>query len=101
MLRIGERFLKGPVSLSWLEATAGLLGKSLRAGVALRFAAGLTRSASVPLSNIARYRFCLDRKAKCRALGWLEGAGLIAVERKLGRALIVTLRVYPPEAAPA
>jgi hypothetical protein len=45
----------------------------------------------VPLSNTSSIRFGLDRNAKYRALVWLEGAGLIAVERKLGRAPLVTI----------
>jgi hypothetical protein len=93
----GERFLKGPVPLAWLEAAAQLPGKSLHAGVALWYAAGLARSASVPLSNISGVRFGLDRNAKYRALAWLEEAGLISVERKLGRAPIVTIRPVASE----
>ncbi len=95
-LRKGERFLKGPIPLSWLETAAALPGRSLHAGIALWYAAGLTRSASVPLSNISGLRFGLDRNAKYRALGWLEGAGLITVERKLGRAPVVTLVALAP-----
>jgi hypothetical protein len=96
--RKGERFIKGPIPLIWLEAAARLPGKSLHAGVALWYAAGLVRSASVPLSNISGVRFGLDRNAKYRALAWLENAGLIAVVRKLGRAPVVTiLHPEPPE----
>jgi hypothetical protein len=87
----GERFLKGPVPLPWLEVAARLPGKSLHAGIAIWYAAGLLRSAAVPLSNVAGVRFGLDRSAKHRALGWLEGAGLIRVERKPGRAPVVTI----------
>ncbi len=87
----GERFLKGPIPLPWLEEAARLPGKSLHAGVALWYAAGLTKSASVPLRNIAGLHFGLDRNAKYRALSWLEGAGLVRVERKVGRAPIVTI----------
>lgn len=87
----GEHFLKGPIPLAWLEVAAGLPGKSLHAGVALWYAAGRAKSASVLLSNIAGLHFSLDRNAKYRALAWLEEAGLIAVERKLGRAPVVTL----------
>lgn len=86
-----ERFLKGPIPLPWLELAARLPGKSLHAGIALWYAAGLNRSRSVPLSNIASLRLGLDRNAKYRALGWLEEAGLIAVERKFGRAPVVTI----------
>ena len=79
------------IPCGWLEVAARLPGKSLHAGVALWYVAGLTRSACVPLSNIAGLRFGLDRNAKYRALAWLEDAGLIIVERKLGRAPIVTI----------
>jgi DNA-binding transcriptional ArsR family regulator len=99
----GERFLKGPIPLLWLEEAARLPGKSLHAGIALWYAAGLTKSASVPLSNIAGLHFGLDRNAKYRALKWLEGAGLVRVERKLGRAPIVTILAHearPHEARP-
>ena len=96
--KIGERFLKGPVPLTWLEAAAQLPGKSLHAGVALWYAAGLNRSRTIPLSNISGVRFGLDRNAKYRALNWLEGAELIKVERKLGRAPVITIldREVPP-----
>jgi hypothetical protein len=87
----GEHFLKGPVPLPWLEQAAKLPGKSLHVGIAVWYASGLTRSRRISLSNIAGLRFGLDRNAKYRALGWLEGAGLVAVERKLGRAPVVTI----------
>lgn len=95
-LRKGEHFLKGPISLAWLQAAARLPGKSLHAGVALWYAAGLTRSQSVPLSNLSGGKFGLDRNAKYRALSWLERGGLIRVERKLGRAPIVTILTLEP-----
>jgi hypothetical protein len=96
----GERFLKGPIPLPWLEAAAALPGRSLHAGIALWYAAGLTRSASVPLSNISGLRFGLDRSAKYRALSWLEEAGLVSVERKLGRAPVVTIKDKPSDPEP-
>ena len=40
----GEHFLKGPVPLRWLVSAARLPGKSLHAGIALWYVAGLTRS---------------------------------------------------------
>ena len=87
----GQGFVKGPIPLPWLEIAARLPGKSIHAGIALWYVAGLTRSRSVPLSNIAGLRFGIDRNAKYRALQWLESAGLVAVERKLGRAPLVTI----------
>lgn len=87
----GQHYLRGPVPLDWLCEAARLPGRSLHVGLAIWYAAGLNRSASVPLSNVAGHKFGLDRNSKYRALAWLEGAGLIKVERKLGRAPIVTI----------
>jgi hypothetical protein len=87
----GQRFLRGPIPLDWLSAAAWLPGKSLHVGVALWLEAGLRNSAVVPLSNLTGRHFGLDRNAKYRGLDWLEQAGLISVERKLGRAPIVTI----------
>jgi hypothetical protein len=93
--RPGGHYLKGPIPLDWLSAAARLPGKSLHVGIALWFMGGLHKSRAVPLSNIASLRFGLDRNSKYRALAWLEGAGLVTVERKLGRAPIVTLSDAP------
>ena len=86
-----ERFIRGPIPLKWLSVAARLPGKSLHVGIALWLEAGLRKSAVVPLSNVTGRLFGLDRNSKYRGLDWLEGVGLIAVERKLGRAPVVTI----------
>lgn len=93
--KAGEKFLRGPIPLNWVSIAARLPGKSLHVGIAIWFTASLAKSATVPLSNIASLTFGLDRNAKYRALQWLEEAGLIAVERKLGRSPLVTLLEVP------
>jgi hypothetical protein len=45
----------------------------------------------VVLGNLACERFGLNRNAKYRALRSFESAGLVAIERKLGRSPIVTV----------
>ncbi len=89
--KAGEKFLKGPIPLDWLSTAARLPGKSLHVAIALWFTASLAKSATVPLSNLAGLPFGLDRNAKYRALDWLEKAGLICVERNLGRSPVVTV----------
>ncbi len=89
--KAGEKFLKGPIPLNWLSTAAKLPGKSLHVGIAIWFTASLEKSATVPLSNVAGLPFGLDRNAKYRALKWLEKAGLILVERKLGRSPKITI----------
>jgi hypothetical protein len=87
----GNRFLRGPIPLDWLSSAAALPGRSLHIAVAIWFLAGLKKTHIVPISNITSLQFGLDRNAKYRALDWLESANLIAVERRVGRAPIVTI----------
>jgi hypothetical protein len=68
-----------------------LPGKSLHLGLLIWCAASIDRSHSVSISNVDALGFGLERNAKYRALHWLEEAGLIAVERKLGCSPVVTL----------
>ena len=89
--KAGERFLKGPIPLTWLSTAAKLPGKSLHVAIAIWLTASLAKSATVPLSNLAALPFGLDRNAKYRALQWLEEARLIEVQRNLGRSPIVTV----------
>jgi len=86
-----ERFLGGAVPLPWLKAAARLPGKSLHVGMVLWYAAGLSGSASVHLSNTLCLRFGLDRNAKYRALRSLGDAKLVAVRPKRGRSPLVTI----------
>jgi hypothetical protein len=83
------------IPIGWLSAAARLPGKSLHTGVALWCEAGSATSSTIPLSNVYSLEFGVDRNAKYRALAWLERAGLVTVERKIGRAPVVT--ILPPE----
>lgn len=87
----GGRFLRGPIPLDWLSRAAALPGRSLHVAIAVWFMAGLKKTSVVPVSNITGLQFGLDRNAKYRALDWLENANLIKVERRAGRAPIVTI----------
>lgn len=85
------KFLKGPIPLEWLNKAANLPGKSLHVALALRFWAGIKKTQTVVLSNIALNSFGITRYSKKRALKNLELAGLVIVERHTGRAPIVTI----------
>jgi hypothetical protein len=87
----GERFLQGPIPLTWLSTAARLPGRSLHLAIAIWLTGSLAKSATIPLSNLAALPFGLDRNAKYRALHWLEAARLIEVERMPGRSPIVTV----------
>jgi hypothetical protein len=86
-----EVHLRGPVPLGWLANAARLPGKSLHVAVTLWCISGLARSQRVQLTNLSSRHFGLDRCSKYRALAWLEQAGLIKVDRHVGRAPMVTL----------
>lgn len=75
----------------WLALAARLPGKSLHLATVLRSLAKVQNLKQVVLSNMVCQEFGIVRNAKYRALAWLEGAGLIAVERKLGRSPLVTI----------
>lgn len=51
----------------------------------------MARKTTISVGNIDALGFGIDRNAKYRALVWLEDAGLVSVERKLGRSPMVTL----------
>jgi hypothetical protein len=75
----------------WLERAAKLPGKSLHLAVLFQLFASAQGTHRVVVGNLACQRFGLNRNAKYRALGSLEKAGLVAVERKLGRSPIVIM----------
>lgn len=88
----GEKFLRGPIPLAWLQTAAPLPGKALHVGVALWFWAGMTRNRTVSL-NLTRLEgvFGVQRHSASRGLAALEKAKLITVVRARGRCPIVTL----------
>ena len=92
-----EKFLRGPIPLNWLSRAAMLPGRSLHVAIAVWFMSGLKKTRIVPISNITALQFGLDRNAKYRGLEWLEDAELISVERRAGRAPIVTILESPGE----
>jgi hypothetical protein len=89
--KAGEKFLKGPIPWEWICIAARLGGKSLHVSLELWHAAFITRSACVRLSM--RKLECLGvlRHAAYRALRNLQKAGLIEVQRHVGRLPVVTI----------
>ena len=86
-----DALLAGPIPKPWFELAARLPGKSLHLALMMWCAASLAKSRRIPISNVAALVFGIDRSAKYRALNWLEEAGLILVERRIGCVPIVTL----------
>jgi DNA-binding transcriptional ArsR family regulator len=86
-----EKFLKGPVPLTWLELAARLPGRALHVGIVIWFLAGLTDCRTVALSSAVLLRFGVDPRSSYRALVALERAHLVTVQRRRGRHPRVTL----------
>ena len=78
-------FIMGPIPLAWVGPAAGLPGKALAVGLAIWFQRGLKKCETVTLTSPILNQFRVDRHAKYRALAALEQAGLVKVERRMGK----------------
>jgi hypothetical protein len=85
------RFLKGPVSWSWIETASRLPGKALALGLLLWRERGMNGVGPVTITSTKAAALGIDRSAKSRAVADLERAGLVLVERRPRRNPQVTL----------
>lgn len=86
-----NRFIKGPIPLSWVQAANALPGKAGAVGLALWFLKGVKRSSTFALTAEIQSLAGCGRQAESRALGVLHDAGLIALHRRPGARPIVTI----------
>jgi hypothetical protein len=99
--RAGEKFLKGPIPMSWLTIAASLPGKALQVAVGIWYWAGIKRTREIALSISWLSNLRVDRFSGYRGLAALEKAGLVSVVRHPGRKPIVTLLDASPNDARA
>jgi DNA-binding transcriptional ArsR family regulator len=90
---IRNKFIKGPLDFVWLSEARQLGVTALWVGLGLWFLRGLRRSNSFIVSNLIMHEWGVQPDAKARAIGALEKAGLITVERRGKRSPQVTLVV--------
>jgi len=88
-------FLKGPIPWEWLSVAGKLSGKSLHVAVILWHLFGLTKSETVKIQKRFLEDLGVFRKSYYNAIGHLEKAGLISVERKQGAGHKITLQGLP------
>ncbi len=88
--RIAGRYLK-KTPLDPLQRAARLPGRALHVYLAIRHRCDLRREKTVTLPANYLQTFGIGRDVKRRALAELETAGLIRVERLVGRTARVTL----------
>ena len=90
--RQGQKFLKGPIPWTWLACACRLRGKAaIVVALILWQEAGCRKSSTVTFRNCQARELRMKRQATRRGLKALEAAKLIAVQRKPGRCLEVTL----------
>lgn len=97
-----ERYLGGPIPLSWLSRAASLPGKALHLAVALWYAAVRTpdKNPEVKLTRTLAAEFGLSaRTTRARAIEALAGASLVAVSKRAGRSVVLTILPAPPTSA--
>jgi hypothetical protein len=85
------RYIMGPAPLDWLSKCSLLGGKCLNVGIALWWVHGMSKKPTVPLTRKVRKVFGVGRSSASYALGLMEKAGLVEVERHQGRAPRITM----------
>jgi DNA-binding transcriptional ArsR family regulator len=88
-----DKFIKGPISITWLIQASKLGVTPLLLGLVLWYLIGLRKANTVLLSNVTCRECGIEQDAKRRALLKLEKAGLVAVERSAKKSPKVTLLV--------
>ncbi|MGH7135916.1 MAG: hypothetical protein ACREHD_09260 [Pirellulales bacterium] len=91
----GERFLWGPLPLSWFATAGNLPGRALHVGLVLWWLSGVKKDRTVKWESTAAEPWGLNRWAAHRGLAALELAGLVAIERHPGRSPVVTINDVP------
>jgi hypothetical protein len=89
--KAGEKFLKGPIPLNWLNRASQLPGKSLHVAVAIWYLAGLNKLSTIKLNQAVVSGFSVTRHSKYRALACLEKARLISVHKAPGCLPVITI----------
>ena len=88
-----DPFVKVPLQWAAAAAKATRTPKAL-VWVLLLYEAWKAKGVPFPLSNEKLARLGVSRETKRRALAEIEASGLCAVERRAGRAPVVTLTMF-------
>jgi len=80
-----EPFLKGPISIVWLNQAALLGGKTLNVALAICWLSGMNGNQPVKLSKKALKLFHVSSDAALDALSRMEASGLIRLQKNPGQ----------------
>jgi hypothetical protein len=94
----GGGFLKGPIPLGWLLAAGRLPHRALHVGLLIWLEAGIRRNRTVTFCLARGEAMGLGAATTRRALRQLAAAGLVCIDRRPGRGLVVTLLDAPAAA---
>lgn len=89
--RVYERPFIRTTPLDWITSAARLPGKCLHVAQALWYISGLRKTRTVKISSKILGLFGVSRHAYSRCLSAMERAGLVKVERRLGKTPLVTI----------
>jgi hypothetical protein len=94
--RKGREFVKGPIPIDWLDASAELPKSAFRTGYRLWRWAGIQKThTDIKFSATSQG---INRSSMRRGIEHLEKAGLIYVRRTPGKALRITILDVPSSA---
>lgn len=83
--RLGDLFIKGPIPIAWISASAKLPGKAVQVALALFWLAGMKPQQKIKMTRQAQELFNVSDDAYRDALPRLEEARLIKVWRAPGQ----------------
>lgn len=95
--RAGEKFLKGPIPLSWLSRALKEGRPALATALVLWYLAGLKRTRIVTPTWRSWQLFDVPPDTGRRGVAALEKAGLILVDRHRGRCPVITIQKVTSE----
>lgn len=92
-----ERFIKGPIPISWLVRARSLPGEyTLLTALVLFYVRGMKQSKKIVVERYHFNLFEIKKDSARRALDRLQKAGLIEYE-KFGHKFVVTIKHLAPE----
>ncbi len=94
------KYIRGPIPLEWISRAANLPGKALAVWTMLWFLDGVNQSRPFKPEKWLLEMFGVGRGAFDNGLDALESAGLISVERRIGKRPIITLVKGSPKITP-
>lgn len=86
-----EPFLKGPISIAWLQRAAHFPGKTINVALAIRWLSDMNSNKPIKLTRKALEYFNVSSDAATGALNRMADDGLITLEKKPGQRPLIKL----------